>query len=227
MIMSCLVFPMNCSPGVLRIEISYLAILTGILSSILFYLIFFFFMSGFDSLTPSCSRWRYSSPICFIQYFFFLLKEALAYDYITDSDGRCFIRIFVSKNFSEIGKKMNRKRSSIFLVIKQFSSTTHRLYHQFWWQVFQFELFCLKSYQELEKNHRKCSSIFLEIKIIFFWTSQLLELIFISIFFCSYFRMQGPHAHYSMKFHFLMSWHVIKTWNTLNLCISGEINYPQ
>ena len=30
MIMSFLVFPMNCSPGVLRIEISYLAILTGI-----------------------------------------------------------------------------------------------------------------------------------------------------------------------------------------------------
>ena len=38
---------------------------------------------------------------------FFLLKEALAlaYDYITDSDGRCFIRTLVSKNFSEIGKK--------------------------------------------------------------------------------------------------------------------------
>lgn len=47
MIMSCLVFPMNCSPGVLRIEISYLAILTGILSSILFYLIFF---NLFDSI---------------------------------------------------------------------------------------------------------------------------------------------------------------------------------
>lgn len=219
--MSCLVFPMNCSPSVLRIEISYLAILTGILSSILFYLIFF---NLFDSIVLTL---KMLLTYMFYSRIFFLLKEALAYDYITDSDGRCFIRIFVSKNFSEIGKKMNRKRSSIFLVIKQFSSTTHRLYHQFWWQVFQFELFCLKSYQELEKNHRKCSSIFLEIKIIFFWTSQLLELIFISIFFCSYFRMQGPHAHYSMKFHFLMSWHVIKTRNTLNLCISGEINYPQ
>ena len=219
--MSCLVFPMNCSPSVLRIEISYLAILTGILSSILFYLIFF---NLFDSIVLTL---KMLLTYMFYSRIFFLLKEALAYDYITDSDGRCFIRIFVSKNFSEIGKKMNRKRSSIFLVIKQFSSTTHRLYHQFWWQVFQFELFCLKSYQELEKNHRKCSSIFLAIKIIFFWTSQLLELIFISIFFCSYFRMQGPHAHYSMKFHFLMSWHVIKTRNTLNLCISGEINYPQ
>lgn len=164
----------------------------------------------------------------FYSRIFFLLKEALAlaYDYITDSDGRCFIRTLVSKNFSEIGKKMNRKRSSIFLVIKQFSSTTHRLYHQFWWQVFQFELFCLKIYQELEKKSSK-TLLNLKIKIFFFWTSQLLELIFISIFFCSYFRMQGPHAHYSMKFHFLMSWHVIKTRNTLNLCISGEINYPQ
>ena len=47
MIMSCLVFPMNCSPGVLRIEISYLAILTGVLSSILFYFIFF---NLFDSI---------------------------------------------------------------------------------------------------------------------------------------------------------------------------------
>ena len=100
---------------------------------------------------------------------FFLLKEALAlaYDYITDSDGRCFIRTFVSKNFSEIGKKMNRKRSSIFLVIKQFSSTTHRLYHQFWWQVFQFELFCLKIYQELEKKSSK-TLLNLKIKIFFF-----------------------------------------------------------
>ena len=61
MIMSCLVFPKNCFPGVLRIEISYLAILTGILSSILFYFIFSI------SLTPSCSRLRCSSPICFIQ----------------------------------------------------------------------------------------------------------------------------------------------------------------
>ena len=125
MIMSCLVFPMNCSPGVLRIEISYLAILTGILSSILFYLIFF---NLFDSIVLTL---KILLTYMFYSIFFFLLKEALAYDYITDSDGRCFIRIFVSKNFSEIGKKMNRKRSSIFLVIKQFSSTTHRLYHQF------------------------------------------------------------------------------------------------
>lgn len=43
----------------------------------------------------------------FYSRIFFLLKEALAlaYDYITDSDGRCFIRTLVSKNFSEIGKK--------------------------------------------------------------------------------------------------------------------------
>lgn len=100
MIMSCLVFPMNCSPGVLRIEISYLAILTGILSSILFYLIFF---NLFDSIVLTFKMlltYMFNSII-----FFFLLKEALAYDYITDSDGRCFIRNFVSKNFSEIGKK--------------------------------------------------------------------------------------------------------------------------
>ena len=127
MIMSCLVFPMNCSPGVLRIEISYLAILTGVLSSILFYFIFF---NLFDSIVLTL---KMLLTYMFYSIIFFLLKEALAlaYDYITDSDGRCFIRTFVSKNFSEIGKKMNRKRSSIFLVIKQFSSTTHRLYHQF------------------------------------------------------------------------------------------------
>ena len=127
MIMSCLVFPMNCSPGVLRIEISYLAILTRILSSILFYFIFF---NLFDSIVLTL---KMLLTYMFYSIIFFLLKEALAlaYDYITDFDGRCFIRTFVSKNFSEIGKKMNRKRSSIFLVIKQFSSTTHRLYHQF------------------------------------------------------------------------------------------------
>lgn len=100
--MSCLVFPMNCSPGVLRIEISYLAILTGILSSILFYLIFF------QSLWLHRAHVE-DAPHLYVLFnnFFFLLKEALAlaYDYITDSDGRCFIRTFVSKNFSEIGKK--------------------------------------------------------------------------------------------------------------------------
>lgn len=101
MIMSCLVFPMNCSPGVLRIEISYLAILTGILSSILFYLIFF---NLFDSIVLTLKMFL---TYMFYSRIFFLLKEALAlaYDYITDSDGRCFIRTFVSKNFSEIGKK--------------------------------------------------------------------------------------------------------------------------
>ena len=98
MIMSCLVFPMNCSPGVLRIEISYLAILTGILSSILFYLIFF---NLFDSIVLTLKMFL---TCMFYSRIFFLLKEALAlaYDYITDSDGRCFIRTFVSKNFSEI-----------------------------------------------------------------------------------------------------------------------------
>ena len=101
MIMSCLVFPMNCSPGVLRIEISYLAILTRILSSILFYLIFF---NLFDSIVLTLKMFL---TYMFYSIIFFLLKEALAlaYDYITDSDGRCFIRTLVSKNFSEIGKK--------------------------------------------------------------------------------------------------------------------------
>ena len=101
MIMSCLVFPMNCSPGVLRIEISYLAILTGVLSSILFYFIFF---NLFDSIVLTLKMFL---TYMFYSINFFLLKEALAlaYDYITDSDGRCFIRTLVSKNFSEIGKK--------------------------------------------------------------------------------------------------------------------------
>ena len=219
--MSCLVFPMNCSPGVLRIEISYLAILTGILSSILFYLIFF---NLFDSIVLTL---KMLLTYMFYSIIFFYWKKPLRTIISPILMAGVSFELSCLKISQKLEKKMNRKRSSIFLVIKQFSYTTHRLYHQFWWQVFQFELFCLKSYQELEKNHRKCSSIFLEIKIIFFWTSQLLELIFISIFFCSYFRMQGPHAHYSMKFHFLMSWHVIKIWNTLNLCISGEINYPQ
>ena len=90
MIMSCLVFPMNCSPGVLRIEISYLAILTRILSSILFYLIFF---NLFDSIVLTLKMFL---TYMFYSIIFFLLKEALAlaYDYITDSDGRCFIRTF-------------------------------------------------------------------------------------------------------------------------------------
>ena len=101
MIMSCLVFPMNCSPGVLRIEISYLAILTGVLSSILFYFIFF---NLFDSIVLTLKMFL---TYMFYSIIFFLLKEALAlaYDYITDSDGRCFIRTLVSKNFLEIGKK--------------------------------------------------------------------------------------------------------------------------
>ena len=45
--------------------------------------------------------------VSFNNFFFTEALEALAlaYDYITDSDGRCFIRTLVSKNFSEIGKK--------------------------------------------------------------------------------------------------------------------------
>lgn len=71
MIMSCLVFPMNCSPGVLRIEISYLAILTGILSSILFYLIFF---NLFDSIVLT---FKMHLTYMFYSIFFFYWKKPL------------------------------------------------------------------------------------------------------------------------------------------------------
>lgn len=71
MIMSCLVFPMNCSPGVLRIEISYLAILTGILSSILFYLIFF---NLFDSIVLT---FKMLLTYMFNSIFFFYWKKPL------------------------------------------------------------------------------------------------------------------------------------------------------
>lgn len=71
MIMSCLVFPMNCSPGVLRIEISYLAILTGILSSILFYLIFF---NLFDSIVLT---FKMLLTYMFYSIFFFYRKKPL------------------------------------------------------------------------------------------------------------------------------------------------------
>lgn len=147
MIMSCLVFPMNCSPGVLRIEISYLAILTGILSSILFYLIFF---NLFDSIVLTFKMlltYMFNSII-----FFFYWKKPLRTIISPILMAGVSFELSCLKISQKLEKKMNRKRSSIFLVIKQFSSTIHRLYHQFWWQVFQFELFCLKSYQELEKK---------------------------------------------------------------------------
>ena len=70
--MSCLVFPMNCSPGVLRIEISYLAILTGILSSILFNLIFFIL---FDSIVLTLKILL--TYIFYSRIFFFYWKKPL------------------------------------------------------------------------------------------------------------------------------------------------------
>lgn len=146
MIMSCLVFPMNCSPGVLRIEISYLAILTRILSSILFYLIFF---NLFDSIVLT---FKMLLTYMFYSIFFFYWKKPLR----TIISPILMAGVSFELSCLKISQKLEKKNESETLFNlssnQTISSTTHRLYHQFWWQVFQFELFCLKSYQELEKK---------------------------------------------------------------------------